>query len=186
MSKAKAKGKDEVSHAAKQAGAAVLALALLVPFSLAISDIYVDPSDPGFGSRDFPLLVAAVGIGLCLLLLARALPSLKEAGRAPAETWRRTARRLGGPLVVALMASLYIWAITLFQYALPTLAMTILLIRYFGGRGAVRTVVVPVIAVALYYLIFFVILGVFEEPGSVLSYDTYSFARALRQMLGLQ
>lgn len=175
----------EGNSAVKEAGAAIVALAMLAPFSLAIGEIYVDPSDPGFGSRDFPRLIAVTGIGLSLLLLARAALRLRAGERSPASDLWSAVRRLGGPLVIALAAGLYIWGITLFQYALPTLAIMIFLIRYFGGRGVTRTVVVPVFAVVLYYLVFFVLLGVFEEPGTVISYDTYSLARGLRQVLGL-
>jgi len=175
----------EGNFAAKEAGAAIVALAILAPFSLAIGEIYVDPSDSGFGSRDFPRLIAVTGIGLCLLLLARAALTLRAGEGSPVRDLRSEVRRLGGPLVIALAAGLYIWAITLFQYALPTLAIMMFLIRYFGGRGVARTVVVPVFAVALYYLVFFVLLGVFEEPGTIIAYDTYSIARDLRQLIGL-
>ncbi len=177
---------NEPGSGAKQIGVAVLTLAVLVPFSLKISDIYVDPSDPGFGARDFPRLIAVTGIGLALLLLGRVILTwIKGELRLFAEM-RGMAAQLSGPLVVGLAASLYVWAIVLFQYVLPTLAIMIFLIRYFGGRGVVKTVVVPVLAVSFCYLLFFVLLGVFEEPGRLLSYDTYALARDLRQLLGLQ
>ena len=91
--------------------------------------------------------------------------------------------RLGA---IAVAALLYVWFITLFQYAVPTLLVMMFTVHYFGSRGALRMVLIPVVAVCIYYLVFFVIFGLYEEPGILLSYDSYSFAKTVRDAIGLR
>ncbi|MEO0953296.1 MAG: tripartite tricarboxylate transporter TctB family protein [Pseudomonadota bacterium] len=166
---------------AKELGVAALMLLVLVPFSTQISDIFVDPSDPGFGSQDFPKLIVWLGIALSVALGAKSLWSLRK---------MRGERRLRlsqmpGPVLLFGVAGLYIYAIGLFQYALPTLALLIFLTIYFGNKGWKRTVLVPICSVCVYYFVFFILFGIFEERGTFLSYDSYGFARSVRSLLGL-
>ena len=172
---------SELSPRAKKIGAAGLVLAVLIPFSFSMGDIYVDPSDPGFGARDVPRLVIGLGMALCLLLLWSAW-----GGRdGMAQSLDGAFETLKGPTLVACIAFAYVWAVTAFQYALPTFVLLALLSWYFGCRGWRDLVVIPAIAVTLYYAIFFVLLGIYEEPGSILSYDSYGVSRTLRQAIGL-
>jgi len=165
----------------KNLGVAALMLLVLVPFSTQISDIFVDPSDPGFGSQDFPKLVVWLGIVLSLGLGAKAVWALFK--QRPRKWLELPA--LTGPGLLFAMAGFYIFAIGLFQYALPTLVLLIFLTRYFGNRGWKRTILMPVCAVCVYYFVFFILFGIFEERGTLLSYDSYGFARSVRSLLGL-
>ena len=172
----------ESSEGAKKIGAASLVLAVLIPFYFCIGKIYVDPSDPGFGAHDVPRLVVGIGLALSLVLLWQAW---REREASKAKRWRKVLVGTGGPLTVAAVALGYVWAITAFQYALPTLLLLAGLNWFFGSRGLRDLVLIPCAAVALYYMLFFVILGIYEEPGTILSYDSYGLSRQIRQAIGL-
>lgn len=169
------------SQPAKDLGAAVLMLLILVPLSTQISDIFIDPSDPGFGSQDFPKLIVWLGIALSLTLAARAIWAL----RGPLTDLIPDVNKLFGPALLFAVAGFYIYAIGLFQYALPTFALLIFLTVYFGNKGWKRTILMPLCAVGIYYFVFFILFGIFEERGTILSYDSYGFARSVRTLLGL-
>lgn len=164
----------------KELGTALLVLAVLMPFSFRISGIYVDPSDPGFGSQDFPRLIVWLGIGLSLVLGAKAIAKLHASG------WEGRPRvsPAFGPLLLFFVAAAYVYAIGLFQYALPTLALLVFLTAFFGNKGSTRLILAPVCAVCVYYFVFFILFGIFEAPGTILSYDSYGFARSVRGFLG--
>lgn len=75
------------------------------------------------------------------------------------------------------MGLLYVWLIGLLQYAIPTLFATVAIFVAFGNRGWMRLVLVPLVATALYYTIFFGLLGLYEAPGSLLEYDAQALFR---------
>ena len=170
----------EMSQPWKELGTALLLLLVLVPFSLKISEIYIDPSDPGFGSQDFPRLIVWLGIGLSLILGAKAIVKLRADG-LESHAWQLT---LSSPLILFFVAGAYIYAIGLFQYALPTLALLVFLTAFFGNKGWKRLILAPVCAVCIYYFVFFILFGIFEQPGTILYYDSYGFARTVREFLG--
>ncbi|MEJ8562346.1 hypothetical protein QTO30_14670 [Yoonia sp. GPGPB17] len=172
---------DSNDQPVRDLGAAVLMLLVLVPFSTQISEIFVDPSDPGFGSQDFPKLIVWLGIALSLALAAKAIWAMRGV-RAPVSI---SFDQLAGPALLFVVAGFYIYAIGLFQYALPTLALLVFLSAYFGNRGWKRTILMPLCAVGIYYFVFFILFGIFEERGTILSYDSYGFARSVRSLLGL-
>jgi hypothetical protein len=169
---------------AKQLGVAGLMLALLVPFAVRIGDIYVDPSDPGFGSRDFPKLIVITGLVLSFGLAAKAAHDMFGIKSALVD-WGKFWVELLAVGSILLAAVFYIWGIILFQYAVPTLLLLIFMMRYFGSRGMVQLVVLPILAVIVYYTVFFVLFGIYEEPGVILQYDSYSFARAIRKLINM-
>ncbi len=169
----------------KDIGVALLILAVLIPFATGVGNIYEDPSDPGFGSRDFPKLIIFIGIFLSVILLIRSSIDIVRSGQLP-KLAISSHYQITGPLTVLIAALLYVWGIVLFQYALPTLALMFFLVRYFGSRGFFRTILIPLIAVIIYFLVFFVIFGIFEEPGTILNYDSYSVARAIRKVIGME
>ncbi|MCO4840844.1 MAG: tripartite tricarboxylate transporter TctB family protein [Rhodobacteraceae bacterium] len=170
-----------LSQPAKEFGTALLVLLVLIPFSTRISEIYVDPSDPGFGSRDFPRLIVWFGIGLSVILAGKALMKLQI--RAPKP--RQLLPVLSGPVLLFLVAGAYIYGVQLFQYLLPTFALLIFLTMFFGNTGWKRTILTPLFAVCIYYFVFFILFGIFEERGTILSYDSYGFARSIRSFIGL-
>ena len=174
---------NDLSNSVKKIGAADLVLAVLIPFSFRIGEIYVDPSDPGFGARDVPRLVIWLGIGLSLTLLWQAW---RERRHDQPVDWRKSVASASGPLAIAVIAFGYVWAITAFQYALPSILLLAILNWFFGSRRPRDLIVLPLIAVTAYYLLFFAVLGIYEEPGSILSYDSYGLSRQIRQAIGLQ
>lgn len=168
----------------KEIFTALLMLGVTIPFALSVGDIYIDPSDPGFGSQDLPRLTIFSIIGLSLILLVRACVKL-VAGYREEIPWPvviEQARVIAG---IAVLAALYIWAIILFQYALPTFVILVALVYFFGSRGMGQLIVLPLVLVCIYYFVFFVIFGLYEEPGTLMSYDSYSFARQVRVFIGL-
>jgi hypothetical protein len=169
---------------AKQLGVAGLMLALLVPFGGGIGDIYVDPSDPGFGARDFPKLIVITGLVLSVGLVAKAAYEIVGLKSALVD-WGNLRVELTAVGSILLAAVFYIWGIILFQYAIPTLLLLIFMMSYFGSRGTGQLVVLPIIAVIIYYTLFFVLFGVYEEPGVILHYDSYSYAQTIRKLINM-
>lgn len=171
---------ESTNAIAKEIGVAALMLVILIPFYIAIGDIYVDPSDPGFGSRDFPKLIVYLGMVLSLFILIKAgIKSLKE---------RHVALDLsifivsGDVVKLFILTALYIWGITAFQYLLSTLCFLIVMMYYFGNKGS-KLIIIPIFAVLIYYFVFFVLFGVYDEPGTIISYDSYSFSQYVRKVL---
>lgn len=172
-------------QALKEIGVGIIGLIVFVPFFAQVGEIYVDPSDPGFGSQDFPKLILSMGLLFSLFLVGKNFIGHFGGKRKIAIDWQAFTLRSKRPLAIVGVASLYVWAITLFQYALPTFALLVFLIRFFGSRGKVRALLVPLITVLVYFFIFFVLFGIFEEPGSILSYDSYTLTSAIRGAFGL-
>lgn len=163
---------------------ALLTLATCAVFATQLGHIYVERTDAGLGARGLPQFVLVAGALLAVLQLAANLPRAvaRLTGDVAIPDRNVTAR----VLLLLVIALAYVWAITLFQYALPTLVAMSGLLYLFGSRGPWRLVVLPVLTVAAYYVLFFVLLGVFENPGHILAYDSYTFAFRIRQMIGLQ
>lgn len=168
----------------KQCAVAALILLICGIFASRLGEIYVEPGDSGLGARGLPLTLLGAGTLLAAALLVRNLfPALRMLQSAGSHGGFGSAGR------VALLAAIsfgYVWAITLFQYAIPTAVVMSALLYLFGTRGWIRLTGIPVIAVAVYYFVFFILLGIFEEPGHLLEYDSYTFALRARQFLGLQ
>ncbi len=173
---------NELNPSLKKIGAASLVLAVLIPFAFQISEIYVDPSDPGFGAKDVPRLVVGLGFFLCIMMIWSAAKTKSNSGLNLKDGLRAFAK----PFCLAVIALFYIWCVTAFQYALPTFVLLASLAWYFGSRSVRDVIIVPAVAVTLYYAIFFVLLGIYEEPGSILYYDSYGVSQLLRQAIGLQ
>ena len=165
--------------------AALLMLAVVALFASVTAQIFVDPRDPGFGARDFPvmvlLLMAALALaqgGLALVRLARSDWHVYEAGEA-------------GPVLRYLLPMLvlgfvYVWLLELFQYVLPTFCALAASLAIFGNRGAFRLMAVPLIVTVLFYFLFFGVFGLNEPEGVIVSYESGGFFRPLRIVLGLQ
>lgn len=162
---------------------AVLILSVCAIFGSQIPEIYVEAGNAGLGARGLPIAATGLAAGLALILLAVNLPMalrvVKE--KRPSLEWMPLLRI--GALV--LLSFAYVWAITLFQYAIPTVLAMSALLALFGSRGVTRLVIVPAVAVIAYYFAFFILLGLFEPPGKLLSYDSYSFSLQIRRFLGL-
>ncbi len=164
--------------------AGVLVLLVVGIFASVTGEIYVDPLDPGFGAQDFPIAVLtlivifAVGLlGRAGVALARSGWQLYEAGEA-ADILRYVV-----PMVA--VASLYVLLLYMFQYPLPTFFATIGALAICGNRGFGRLLLAPFLATVIYYVMFYGVLGLFEEPGAVWSYSNQSYFRPLRDALGL-
>lgn len=164
--------------------AALLMLLVALPFAVATGTIYVDPLDPGFGARDFPILVLGLMILLSLVLLAQAARRRRhERGSAEASGEIGEIGRYLLPM--AAIGFLYVWFVDMFQYALPTFLAGVGSLAMFGNRGWARLAATPFLATLVYYTLFFGILGLDESPGTVIAYDSHTFFRPLRDALGL-
>lgn len=171
-------------NARNDAIAGALVLAVVAIFAPAVADIYIDPLDPGFSARDFPIGVLALLGAFAAAMLGRALVVLARSG------WRLYAPGEAAPLLrhVVPMIALgfaYVWFINMFQYPLPTVFATAGALAMYGNRGVARLVAAPVIAALVYYVLFYGILGLYEEPGTVWSYNNQWYFRPLRDALGL-
>lgn len=164
--------------------AGVFILAVVAIFAARTGDIYVDPFDPGFSSRDFPIGVLAITAALALGLIGRAVPAMMRAG---SRLWERG--EMDGFLryVVPMIATgvAYLWAIEMFQYALPTVLAGVAALAVFGNRGWGRVLGVALAITLVYYGVFYGVLGMYETPGTVWSYDTRGFFRPFRELVGL-
>ncbi|MCI5077383.1 hypothetical protein [Oricola sp.] len=172
------------TDALRQCAVGVVILAVCAVMATQLGKIYVEPADSGLGARGLPSFAIGAGFLLAIVQIVSNLPAALRWARSGAVSaeWRGAGR----VAALVVLAFAYIEAILLFQYALPTAVAMSLMLYLFGSRGIVRLVVFPIVAVAVYYFVFFVLLGLFEEPGSILRYDSYSFALQIRHMLGLQ
>ncbi|MEX2643712.1 MAG: hypothetical protein WD270_09675 [Acetobacterales bacterium] len=162
----------------------VLMLLVVAIFGPATGSIYVDPYDPGFGARDFPVGVLVLMAVLAIALLARSLAGMLRAGEAFGGFGEVTDFvRYVVPMIA--IGFVYVWLIGLFQYALPTALAAAASLAVFGNRGFARLVVAPIIATLVYYVLFFGVLGLHEQPGSILAFDSQAFFQPLRIFLGL-
>ncbi|WP_417209770.1 tripartite tricarboxylate transporter TctB family protein [Antarctobacter sp.] len=157
-------------HPRADAFAAIALLIIVVPFIAVLNEIYIDPFDPGFGARDFPIGVITAIVLLACVLLFRAVRQMRREKVSlvdPDEL--RPLLRYSGP--VLLLGLGYIWLFVQVQYLVPTMLMLSLSLALFGNRGWVRLGVVPIVAGFCYYILFFVLLDLHEFPGALISYD---------------
>lgn len=164
--------------------AAILTLLVAAPFVVATGSIYVDPLDPGFGARDFPIGVLGLIVVLSLALLARAVRELRRT-RSPLRLPGETGEIVRYLVPMAAIGFLYVWFVDMFQYAVPTLLAAVGSLAMFGNRGWARLAVAPFVATLVYYVLFFGILGLDESPGTVIAFDNQHYFRPLRDALGL-
>lgn len=164
----------ENKHPRADALAAVVLLIIVVPFMATVHEIYIDPFDPGFGARDFPIGVIAMIIVLSATMLFNSIRELKRQG-LPLIDKEALAPVLAFGGMISLLGIAYIWLFTLMQYLMPTALALALIMALFGNRGWVRLGLIPVIAALAYYIFFFVLLDLHEFPGTLIRYDGKSF-----------
>lgn len=170
--------------ARNDAFAGVLILLVTGLFASVTGDIYVDPLDPGFSSIDFPIMVLSLLAILSVVLIARSVPQLMRDG------WRLYEPGEAGSLLkfvvpMAVTGFAYIALIRMFQYPLPTLAATAAALALFGNGGWGRLLIVPLVATLIYYVVFYVVLGLYEPAGTVWAYETRWFINRIRGLLWL-
>lgn len=164
--------------------AGLVILVVVGIFAARTGDIYVDPYDPGFSSRDFPIGVLGITVVLALFLIGKAVPALARAGFRLYERGELDAfLRYVVPMI--LTGIVYLWAMEMFQYALPTLLAGAAALSIFGNRGWGRVLGVAFAITLVYYGVFYGVLGMYETPGTVWSYDARGFFRPFREMVGL-
>lgn len=164
--------------------AGILILFIVFIFASVTGDIFEDPLDPGFSAKDFPITILVLLTILSLSLLRPALVALAKSGWHIYEAGEADSfLRYIVPMVA--VASLYILLIYLFQYPASTFVASFGALTIYGNRGFKRLIVIPLIATALYYVVFYGVLGLFEEPGTVWSYSNQWYFQPLRHALGL-
>lgn len=177
------RGANMGASAKKDALTAVLMLLVVIPFAMTTGDIFVDPFDPGFGARDFPIGVIGMIILLAGFMLVRSILEIHHQNG-----WfsfsDEIAETVRFALPLAAIGVFYIWFVDLFQYALPTLLASSAVLALFGNRGVKRLIVVPVVATLIYYGLFFGVLSLQESPGTLLHYDTHRLFGALARLFG--
>ena len=177
-------GKKLDQAARNDAIAGILILLIVFTFASATGEIYVDPLDPGFSARDFPIAVLALITILAVSLLSPAIVALARSGWRIYEAGEAdNILRFVVPMIA--IAFLYVMLIYMFQYPASTFVATIAALTIFGNKGKKRLILIPLIATLIYYLLFYGLLGLFEEPGTVWSYSNQWYFRPLRNVLGL-
>ncbi len=165
-------------------GLLVLTIALIL-FVPAVSEIYVDPRDPGFSSRDFPVGVLTLLVLLCLLVLFRPLYTILVKRKRWHWHYSQELRDLARHVIpIMTVGFCYAWLISMFQYFLPTFLVAMSSMAIYGNRGVWRLIIIPLFVSALFYLVFFGLLGLYEEPGSVLQYNNQVLFKPLHETLG--
>lgn len=164
--------------------AGILILLIVAIFASATGKIFEDPLDPGFSARDFPIAVLVLLTILSISLLRPAFIALAKSGWQIYEAGEAdNLLRYIVPMVV--IASFYILLIHMFQYPVATFIASIGALIIYGNRGFKRLLIIPLIVTVIYYVVFYGILGLFEEPGTVWSYSNQWYFRPLRDALGL-
>lgn len=172
------------NSARNDAIAGILILLIIALFASATGKIFEDPLDPGFSARDFPIAVLVLLTILSISLLRPALIVLAKSGWQIYEAGEAdNLLRYIVPMVV--IASFYILLIHMFQYPVATFFASIGGLIIYGNRGFKRLLIIPLIVTVIYYVVFYGILGLFEEPGTVWSYSNQWYFRPLRDALGL-
>lgn len=182
------KHKEQIKQLNKSARndaiAGILILLIVVIFASATGEIFEDPLDPGFSARDFPIAILVLLTILSISLLRPALIALAKSGWRIYETGEaNNLLRYIIPMVV--IASFYVVLIQMFQYPVSTFVASLGALTLYGNRGFKRLFIIPLLATAIYYVVFYGVLGLFEEPGTVLSYSNQWYFRPLREALGL-
>ena len=174
-----------MNRAARNDAVCSLALLLIVAiFAWVTDEIFVDPRDPGFGARDFPIGVLALMAALAGFQLFKALLDLAKS------QWTLYENGEVQPILRYLLPTLllgfvYVWLIERFQYLLPTIFVLTVALALFGNRGVVRLLVVPLVVSLLFYGVFFGVFALNEAPGTILSYENAAYFRPLRKFFGM-
>ena len=177
-----AKQLDKSAH--NDAIAGILILLIIFIFASVTGEIFEDPLDPGFSAKDFPIAILVLLTILSLSLLRPAFTALAKTGWRVYEAGEADGLlRYILPMIV--IALLYIMLITMFQYPASTFVASFAALMIYGNRGYKRLIVIPLIATVIYYVVFYGVLGLFEEPGTVWSYSNQWYFRPLRDALGL-
>jgi hypothetical protein len=164
--------------------AALSMLAIAAIFAPATAHIFIDPLDPGFSARDFPIGVLSLMTVLAGAMLVRSLPRLARSG------WRLYEANEARPLVQYLLPMvalgfLYIWLMDMFQYLLPTFLALAAAMAIFGNRGFARLVATPFVVASAFYVLFYGVFGLSEPAGTVWSYDNQWYFRPFRAFIGM-
>lgn len=164
--------------------AALLIFIIVGIFASVTGIIFIDPMDPGFSARDFPIGVLSLLTILGLVLFGQSIRAFARTGWRlfQPEEFDAVFRHLA-PIVA--LGFLYVWCIELFQYPLPTFAALAGALALYGNRGAVRLLVVPFVVTILFYVVFYGVLGLSESLGTVWSYENEPYFRPLRDFVGL-
>ncbi len=173
----------ETSTPRRDAFAALLLLAICVPFALVLGEIYIDPFDAGFSARDFPVGVLSAIVVLSLVLLIRSIRQMRQAG-TPFVDRTVVEEHLKFGLPIVLVGIAYVSLFVMFQYLVPTAIAMSVVLYMFKNRGWVRLGLVPVIASLGFYLLFFGVLSLHEFPGTVVRYDGSQMWRGLMALFG--
>jgi len=168
--------------ARNDAVASILIFVIIGVFASVTGQIFVDPMDPGFSARDFPIGVLALLSILALVLFGRSLRRLAATGWKLIEPgeFRGFLHHLA-PIVA--LGFFYVWLIETFQYALPTFFTLAGALALYGNKGTIRLAVVPFIVTILFYVLFYGIFGLNEASGTLWSYDNELYFRPLRKLL---
>lgn len=172
------------NSARNDAFSGVLILLVTGAFASVTGDIYVDPLDPGFSSVDFPIMILTLLTVFSLWLIAKSIPELSRSG------WKLYERHEASPLIryslpLVLAGGAYIALMVMFQYPLPTLAVTVVVLAIFGNRGWQRLLALPLATTLVYYVLFYALLGLHEPPGTVWAYGTRWFTQPIRSLFGI-
>lgn len=162
----------------------LLVLAVVAVFIPVTSQIFVDPRDPGFGSRDFPIGVLTSITILALALSARAVYLISRSG------WQFYEAGEARPVLsyllpIVALGFFYVWLLEMFQYALPTVFALAASLAIFGNKGHIRLVVIPIVVTIIFYVLFYGVFGLNEPPGVILSYENNWYFQPFRKFLGL-
>lgn len=158
-----------------------LTLGLFVP---AVDDIYIDPRDAGFSARDFPIGVLFLLVLLsCVMLVGAVYRWLNHRKNRRWDYSPQTASFFRHVIPMLGIGYGYAWLVGMFQYLLPTVLATAGAMAVYGNRGVWRLLVVPVMVSVFYYLLFFGVLGLYEQPGTILAYDHQAVFSPLRTTL---
>ncbi len=91
----------------------------------------------------------------------------------PAEDTSLSVRLL--PLQILVISLLYVAMFQWFGYLMATLLCAVPIYASFGNRNRVSLLVVPLVAIGIFYSLFFGVMGLFDLPGTLV--DTTQFFR---------
>jgi hypothetical protein len=143
-------------------GAAGICVAVLGAIVIVVSQDIQGYGDDPVGPKFLPVAGASllVLLGLWLAIASLAAPSTVDGG-----TGTGPGRFLRAVLPLGILGILYALALPIFGYLLPTLLTLPVVLLIFGIRSPMALARLTLVTTAAFYLLFFMLLGVYDPPG---------------------
>ncbi len=174
----------QVMHSLDWTDTAVTAVFLIVGVCFLYFSFTIDESlsGGGVGPRLVPQVISAILILIASCMLIKdayqywQYSQLKQQQNTDDSTQEKllwSVRLL--PLQILLLSAIYVAMFQWFGYLLATVICAIPIYVSFGNRNLFSILVLPAIVIAIFYSVFFGVMGLYDLPGSLI--DTTQWVR---------